>query len=297
LIAFHDYAEYFPGVRAFVDELLRSGDFEEVARQGTLVALRRLPLRRLPERTAPTAARAISPPTAAERRGREIGPLVSCLMPTFNRRDWVRTAIECFLAQDYPQRELLIIDDGRDRVEDLLPVDGRVQYLPLGARHSIGTKRNIAARAARGEILAHWDDDDWYADGWLRAAVTTLVAGQMDIVGLDTVLFHDPLHRKAWRYQYPSDAPPWAHDPTLCYWRAVWEAHPLPDTNYGLDTAYLSGTLGQRLGRVTDYRLFVGTVHNGNTSFKRTTDSWWQPHPADDIVALKRHNIIRAVSR
>jgi hypothetical protein len=35
-VAFHDYADYFPGVCAFVDELLVSQQWQEVAQSGTL---------------------------------------------------------------------------------------------------------------------------------------------------------------------------------------------------------------------------------------------------------------------
>ena len=38
--------------------------------------------------------------------------MVSCVMPTANRRQWVPRAIALFLAQDYPDCELLIVDDG-----------------------------------------------------------------------------------------------------------------------------------------------------------------------------------------
>jgi hypothetical protein len=43
LVAFHDYADYFPGVPAFVDELAASGRYETIARAQTLIALRKLP--------------------------------------------------------------------------------------------------------------------------------------------------------------------------------------------------------------------------------------------------------------
>jgi len=43
VVAFHDYASYYPGVRGFVDELLVSGDYELVGRAGTLVVLRQAP--------------------------------------------------------------------------------------------------------------------------------------------------------------------------------------------------------------------------------------------------------------
>jgi hypothetical protein len=43
LVAFHDYAEYFPGVPVFVDELCASGRFEAIARARSLIILRKVP--------------------------------------------------------------------------------------------------------------------------------------------------------------------------------------------------------------------------------------------------------------
>jgi glycosyltransferase involved in cell wall biosynthesis len=54
-------------------------------------------------------------------------PLVSCIMPTFNRRPFVPQAIRYFLAQDYPEKEFIIVDDGADSVADLVPDDPRVR--------------------------------------------------------------------------------------------------------------------------------------------------------------------------
>ena len=68
--------------------------------------------------------------------------LVSCVMPTRNRRGWVSQAIWYFLRQDYDPKELLILDDGDDSVVDLVPSDERIRYRRLDARLSLGAKRN-----------------------------------------------------------------------------------------------------------------------------------------------------------
>jgi glycosyltransferase involved in cell wall biosynthesis len=92
-------------------------------------------------------------------------PLVSCIMPTFNRRRFLRLALKAFNSQDYPARELIVIDDGTDPVGDLVEEARMARYVRLSARASIGEKRNRACAEARGSIIAHWDDDDWYAPG------------------------------------------------------------------------------------------------------------------------------------
>jgi glycosyltransferase involved in cell wall biosynthesis len=90
-------------------------------------------------------------------------PLVSCIMPTADRRRFVPQAIRRFLGQDYPCRELVVVDDGADPVADLIPADARIRYFRSEPGLSLGAKRNLACRLARGALIAHWDDDDWAA--------------------------------------------------------------------------------------------------------------------------------------
>ena len=82
-------------------------------------------------------------------------------MPTCDRRRFVGRAIRYFLEQDYPNRELVVVDDGADSVADLIPADdARIRYVRLSEHHTIGAKRNLGCGQARGELIVHWDDDD-----------------------------------------------------------------------------------------------------------------------------------------
>jgi glycosyltransferase involved in cell wall biosynthesis len=117
-------------------------------------------------------------------------PLVSCLMPTRNRRHFVGQAIRYFLRQDYLARELLIVDDGSDAVADLVPDDPRIQYVRLDRPLPLGAKRNVACEMSCGELIAHWDDDDWIAPHRLSAQVGRLLAVQADVCGADRLLYY-----------------------------------------------------------------------------------------------------------
>lgn len=54
--------------------------------------------------------------------------MISVLMPTFNRPNFIRGAVEAILAQDYPDFEI-IVKDGGESIEHLLPSDPRVKYI------------------------------------------------------------------------------------------------------------------------------------------------------------------------
>jgi glycosyltransferase involved in cell wall biosynthesis len=92
---------------------------------------------------------------------------------------------ESFRVQDYPARDLVIVDDGTDVVRDVVDGVAGVRYLRLPARVSVGEKRNRACAAAQGAIIAHWDDDDWYAPNRLRHQIAPLLAGKADLTGLE----------------------------------------------------------------------------------------------------------------
>ncbi|HEX4559046.1 MAG TPA: glycosyltransferase family 2 protein, partial [Mycobacterium sp.] len=136
-------------------------------------------------------------------------PLVSCIMPTHDRRRFVVQAIRHFLDQEYPNRELVIVDDGADPVADLVPTDARIRYVRLPDRRTIGTKRNLACEQARGELIVHWDDDDWSAPWRLGYQIEMFSSQDVDVSGLRAMFFCDPVARLAWRYEYPVGRRPW----------------------------------------------------------------------------------------
>lgn len=90
-------------------------------------------------------------------------PLVSCLCPTYGRPPsyvhLLEEAVFSFLLQDYPSKELVVLNDtpGQSLVCDAPGV--RVVNLPSRVP-SLGRKRDLLCGLARGEILLPWDDDD-----------------------------------------------------------------------------------------------------------------------------------------
>jgi Methyltransferase domain/Glycosyl transferase family 2 len=279
-VAFHDYADYFPGVKAFVNELLVGGGYVRVQRASSMLLLRRQPAAMTGGRAAELAAA----PAAAPSRART-SVLVSAVMPTFGRPALARHAAELFLRQELLSAELIVVDDGVDPVVDL-PDDPRIRWLRLDRRHSIGAKRNLGCEAARGEVLANWDDDDWYAPSRLAVQSHRLRASGADVTGLDRLLYLDVGGRRAWRYAWPSSDRPWVHDATLVFTRDFWRRNPFSDVSHGIDCSFLWTPLHKHVLASPDERLYVGTIHGANTSRKNPVASEWQLHPVEDLEGL-----------
>ena len=236
---------------------------------------------------APTPAETSSAPTPSRAlpMASRAMPMVSCIMPTADRRAFVPQAIRNFLAQDHGPRELIVLDDGRDSVAELIAPHEHIRYVRLDRKSSIGTKRNIACELARGELVAHWDDDDWMAPGWLSSQVRVLQAQQADLCGLDKVYFYEPLTRRAWQYVYDGRTP-WVCGGTLCYRRDFWRSAPFADIDVGEDNAFVWSPQPKRIAVNPDRHLYVARVHAHNTSPKDTLNRRWHPWPAEQVEQL-----------
>jgi glycosyltransferase involved in cell wall biosynthesis len=207
-------------------------------------------------------------------------------MPTFNRRRFVPLAVRWFLAQDWEHRELIVVDDGTEPVGDLLPEDPRIRYVRLDRRHSLGAKRNLACQAARGDVIVHWDDDDWSAPTRLTYQVSSLLRASASACGLTRVYYHQPTTGRSWQYVYPAGQRPWVSGNTLCYTRDSWRRTPFPDINVGEDARFLWSDPSRKLLVLDDPSFFVACVHDANIDPKRVHHRFWHAHPTDAIRAL-----------
>ncbi|HYI08046.1 MAG TPA: glycosyltransferase [Thermoanaerobaculia bacterium] len=213
-------------------------------------------------------------------------PLVSCIMPTFDRRAFLPAAIRCFLGQDYPNLELIVVDDGTDPIADLLPSDSRVVYMRLPARKSVGAKRNLACERARGEFIVHWDDDDWYPSSRVRVQVEALRQRGADVCGSSVVYYLDRDRQRAYSYRYSGSPVAWVAGNTLAYRRDAWARNRFSDIQVGEDSQFVWRFPAQRVVDLRDPSLCVGTLHDGNVSPKDTRGAFWSPENADRILQV-----------
>jgi glycosyltransferase involved in cell wall biosynthesis len=207
-------------------------------------------------------------------------------MPTLNRRSFIPTAIRCFLAQTYPNLELLIVDDGSEHIRDLLPEDPRIRYLRVPGKNTIGAKRNMACAEARGEFILHWDDDDWYPPERASRQVEALRAHpEAAVCGSSTLYFYAPGTNRAFRYRCsgPSGAP-WMG--ALAYPKRTWESRSFEPVQIAEDVKFLARIPAAARIDLEDPALSVATIHDANTSPKQTTGSFWSPESPATVLAL-----------
>jgi len=124
-------------------------------------------------------------------------PLVSVITPTYNRRTFIPTLIECFLNQSYPKdrMEWIVLDDGTDSVEDIftahkskLPM---LRYIRNEEKQLIGAKRNRLNKEATGTIIVAMDDDDYYPAERVSHVVTKFkLHPQIELAGSSEIYMY-----------------------------------------------------------------------------------------------------------
>ncbi len=127
-----------------------------------------------------------------------ISPLVSIIIPCFNRQDFIGITIESVVKQSYENWELFIIDDGstdnsKQIIENFCKEDSRIHCidrnrLPKGAP----TCRNIGLETCTGSFIIFLDSDDFLASFCLQNRVEYMNNNsKLDFAIFDGLIFID----------------------------------------------------------------------------------------------------------
>jgi len=114
-------------------------------------------------------------------------------MITANRRNLAKRAIHCFKNQSYTNKTLLVIDDGDDDLSDVLENEIPQHYtyhkIEKKPGQNLGYLRNLGLSLASSELIAQWDDDDWYHPERLNLQVKEIQKGN-EACCLQATLMH-----------------------------------------------------------------------------------------------------------
>jgi Glycosyl transferase family 2 len=214
-------------------------------------------------------------------------PTVVAILLTADRQALTERAVRCFLRQTYENKRLLIYDTGKKPFEWSIRIwisSSRIEHCVLsGAKDSIGALRNNAnSLATHGNILIHWDSDDWshprrieYQVGYLTSdALPPLGTSWRPATGYREMLMWRSTDQTAWIYRHVLDW--YALGTSLCYWRKTWEQHPFDERNVaGADDrewarivkpasfSAMDGPSNAALDRIEP--LMIAEIHGANT--------------------------------
>jgi len=101
-------------------------------------------------------------------------PLISCVCVTNHKPQMLLRVINCFQAQSYTNKQLVILYEDTDLktknfiASNIFTSNIKIVSTSGYPKKTLGELRNIAIESSDGEFVCQWDDDDWYHTDRLR---------------------------------------------------------------------------------------------------------------------------------
>ena len=200
--------------------------------------------------------------------------LISAILPTRGRPHFAHRALDCALRQtagDYVL-EIHILDDLDAPSFFNAPDFNGVHYHISERRMSIGEKRNRLCELASGDIIAHFDDDDYSAPGRISDQLERLMSSGAMLTGYNEMVFECD-DGACWLHSGDKD---YAIGTSMMYRREFWKANLFPAGAgrpvdfVGEDTVFLAAA--RRIHSVAAApagEMMLARIHGGNTATKK----------------------------
>lgn len=139
------------------------------------------------------ACRRVDPARHAIQKTFTRKPLVSVIVPTYNRLDRLRDALGSILTQTCQDFEIIVVNDGGIDAESVIALvnDGRITYIKHDRNKGLAASRNTGLRASKGNYIAYLDDDDRYLPDHLETLVSFLEHNDFKIAYTDAWRVHE----------------------------------------------------------------------------------------------------------
>lgn len=111
-------------------------------------------------------------------------PLASVIIPTYNRPESLKEAIESVLRQEYTYFEIIVINDGGVDVQGVingLNAGNKIKYISHEKNKGLAAARNTGIRIANGKYIAYLDDDDIFYPSHVEILVSFLESNEFKV--------------------------------------------------------------------------------------------------------------------
>lgn len=208
-----------------------------------------------------------------------------------DRQNLLPALWDCVRAQSVEDFEWLI-HDGSPQPTSMFDAinDRRIKYVHETQSMTIGAKRNYLCHNAQGDVIVHFDDDDFYGPHYIRDMLAFMTSQNADFVKLfgfflyqrsSKVLAYWDLHVNfPMHILFARDRPiavvsnnggmsgKWAYGFSYVFHRKVWEASQFPDQNEGEDRTFADAAIAnfRSAGMPDSGRTCLHVIHATNTT-------------------------------
>lgn len=201
--------------------------------------------------------------------------LVTAIMPTRGRREYAAMTVQNFLAQTWSDKELIILDDPDKPSFETSPefLGANIRHVVADKKYNIAEKRNMLCKAAAGEVIVHFDSDDWSAPARIERQMEMLQREKKKVCGFRSMYFWQVDKNQAWIYKGASN---YTLGTSLMFHKSWW-AHNHWDKRFkvGSDNIFVTQAWhAKQLVVSTMMDLMVSRNHSDNTNARRYGLNW-----------------------
>ena len=120
-------------------------------------------------------------------------PLVSVIVPTYNRPDTLVETLRSIQRQTYQNYEIIVVNDAGMDVENVVPLltrNGNITYIKHSKNKGLAAARNTGIKAAKGKYIAYLDDDDIFYEDHVETLVNFLENSDYKVAYTDAYRAH-----------------------------------------------------------------------------------------------------------
>lgn len=203
--------------------------------------------------------------------------LVSAILPTRGRPGFAHRALDCALRQAAGEYglEIVILDDLDSPSFFNAPEFQGVHYHLSEKRLSIGEKRNRLCELANGDVIVHFDDDDYSAPGRVNDQLDRLMSSGAALTGYSEMLFESETG-ECWLH---SGDEHYAIGTSMMFRKSFWRSHPFVagagrSVDFvGEDTVFLGQARAENaVVCVPAGQMMLARIHSGNTVTKKPVE-------------------------
>lgn len=192
---------------------------------------------------------------------------VSCICVTKNRPNHLQDAVFMFNAQNYINKELVVVCDDNDQKSIQIARQNNIQPVLIDSKLSLtlGEIRRVALSQCTGSYVCQWDDDDWYHDNRLSEQMSHLMRFGQSACTLTNWIIYDEEEEKC----YLSMHRLWEGSAIISI--DIARTAQMPATKLGEDTIFLNDII-HRVGvlPLTLPYLYIYRIHKENSWMKHT---------------------------
>lgn len=203
-------------------------------------------------------------------------PTVSIITLTYNRSELFPIALRNYRLINYPLEKLewIVVDDSnkyhQEQIDQSLNGLIGVNFIKLDQKYPISEKRNIGVSQARGSIIVHMDDDDYYPPQSVLARVKLLLKYK-DIGAKCVGSCQIGIYNIIENYSYLMDTP-FPAEASMAYFKSFWkeQAFPNVDVPEGEGIPFVTGRTKHVINMPYMFNL-IAITHNKNITGKFRT--------------------------